>query len=934
MTPHITQAFLIDRIGWLLFHSVWQFTLIAIAVYLGLRAAPGKNTALRYAICLIGLALVAVTPVFTFISSADFAAHRASISQVAAQNLTAPKVGQRSSSPGTVSPVATDSSFSSDNIDNRAKPRLTPDPAQSWREELSEALAPWFGSLVTLWCCGVMVFAVRPTWSWCNLQRLRHVQIHPVGPDITEIFLRAVRKLGLSTAPQLFESALIQVPMVVGYLKPVVLLPAAALNGLSTSQLEAILLHELAHIRRHDYLVNLAQTLLETLFFYHPGVWWVSHALRCEREHCCDEIASTLVGSRAKYGRALLRLEELRGGVPSLALGATQGSLVRRVRRLLSAESREPLGFGSIAAMSLALCLVFGLAWTRANSQSAFAKAEAGEPSKISGNEDKKEGNSNSTLSAEETAVQLHNAAAQIDTLPNFYIRANAGTRTFQPVAKSLPQPLDNLKRALDEPVVEKDWYRYEKTFAWDSQRFIDQSYAPWAYGPDQPESKSPSGNPPSWYTRWGTAEIGGERSQMGERNPFHVLRASANEMWKDNTVSNPNYLLATTHKFWWGDNSYTHQCFSSIPVELAEYRRLEAEEFDGELCDVIESPLRHERLWLSRRSGRLLGYLLYNTQGPANDFGKSDVVAEIAGRRFETPSEFGQWYRREYDNLPKAKQLQLTLAALKTHDFNSATPSLLVRFRDYREVSPGIWWPFQEDRAQGFSSDGAFQCMLSTYRVEEVRLDFNLEKAVSELQPKEGEEVQDQRYGTPVQYQYRSDRPESEIKELANLKQQEQLKDKALIAKLREPYQELIGKPAPQLPEKGWVGGTRPQLTGQPYLIHYWAAWCGPCKSDYPLLAQLAKGGAIIIGLHPAGTDASDVEKAMAEINFKHPTYLAQDATGGDDHKIAGYPSNMFPYYLLVDANGIVAAHGTLTENGAALIAKFRELRKQAGDK
>ena len=93
-----------------------------------------------------------------------------------------------------------------------------------------------------------------------------------------------------------------------------------------------------------------------------------------------------------------------------------------------------------------------------------------------------------------------------------------------------------------------------------------------------------------------------------------------------------------------------------------------------------------------------------------------------------------------------REKQLKLDLAWLETQDFDTARPSLFVRFRDYREISPGIWWPFQEDRAQGFPSDNGYQCMRSTYRVQEVRTDVDLQATVRDLQPKEGESVQDQR--------------------------------------------------------------------------------------------------------------------------------------------------------------------------------------------
>ena len=123
---------------------------------------------------------------------------------------------------------------------------------------------------------------------------------------------RLTRRLHIGRAVRLLESTLVDVPTVIGWLKPVVLLPASALAGLSPHQLEAILAHELAHIRRHDYLVNLLQTLVETLLFYHPAVWWLSRRIRAERENCCDDLAVSLCGDPVAYAAALAELEGLR----------------------------------------------------------------------------------------------------------------------------------------------------------------------------------------------------------------------------------------------------------------------------------------------------------------------------------------------------------------------------------------------------------------------------------------------------------------------------------------------------------------------------------------------------------------------------------------------------------------------------------------------
>ena len=146
---------------------------------------------------------------------------------------------------------------------------------------------------------------------------------------------RLAARLRLSRPVTLLESCLAEVPVVIGYLRPVILMPVGLLAGLPAEQIESILLHELAHIRRHDYLVNLLQIVVESLVFYHPAVWWISGVMRAERENCCDDLVVATQGDALVYAAALTALERNRGAVREAVLAATGGSLVKRVRRLL-----------------------------------------------------------------------------------------------------------------------------------------------------------------------------------------------------------------------------------------------------------------------------------------------------------------------------------------------------------------------------------------------------------------------------------------------------------------------------------------------------------------------------------------------------------------------------------------------------------------------
>jgi LysM repeat protein len=154
------------------------------------------------------------------------------------------------------------------------------------------------------------------------------------------------------------ESALVQIPTVVGWLRPVILLPASALTGLNSQQLEAVLAHELAHINRYDYLVNMLQTVVEIFGFYHPAVWWISHKMRIERENCCDDVAVSVCGDKMVYARALTSMEEIRLDQGQLVIAASGGNLFKRISRLVGNESARKARPGWVPAILCVLLII------------------------------------------------------------------------------------------------------------------------------------------------------------------------------------------------------------------------------------------------------------------------------------------------------------------------------------------------------------------------------------------------------------------------------------------------------------------------------------------------------------------------------------------------------------------------------------------------
>lgn len=355
-----------QAIGWALLQFVWQGAIIGLGAAATLAALRRSAADVRYVVGAIALALMLTLPVVTALQRYGFV-----VSHSAPETVAATLVAHDSRMPATAS--ATASAFS-------LEPAVPPVPRAT-----ASALATEWSRLVRteralpivmlVWLAGVVILSLRLFTGWVWVRRVRTRGVLPAEPAWNERAQRLARQLHISRAIALFESTLVDVPTVVGWLKPVVLMPVSAIAGLAPHQLDAILAHELAHIRRHDYAVNLLQTLVETLLFYHPAVWWVSRRVRAERENCCDDLAVALCGDPIAYANALADLETLRSSVPSFGrlertvLAATGGSLVRRVRRLLGAPAHASMGPSWVAgtvALVVIGCFAFGVAGIRA----------------------------------------------------------------------------------------------------------------------------------------------------------------------------------------------------------------------------------------------------------------------------------------------------------------------------------------------------------------------------------------------------------------------------------------------------------------------------------------------------------------------------------------------------------------------------------------
>src|SRR3954447_1843019 len=313
-----------ERLGWTLLHFLWQGILVAALYWLARAFAGGRVSARgRYALACASLLAMTVAPALTYwwLGNSGQAAGIGNLTDWGARQL------------------ATSVAYS---------PITDP-----WQQAMPGIVMAWFA--------GAAVCSLRLLIGFISAAALRRSPHAPVLTEWQQTLDRLIERMHVTRRVRLVATDRVDSPAVVGWLRPVILAPVGVLCGLAPKQVEALLAHELAHVRRHDYLVNVLQGIAESLLFYHPAVWWISSQIRAEREHCCDDLAVAASGDVLVYARALAELESMRTAHFKAALSASDGSLLRRIRRLTNpVAAHRPAGWG--AAWSLGALLLLGIA--------------------------------------------------------------------------------------------------------------------------------------------------------------------------------------------------------------------------------------------------------------------------------------------------------------------------------------------------------------------------------------------------------------------------------------------------------------------------------------------------------------------------------------------------------------------------------------------
>lgn len=295
------------RFGWALLHSFWQSAVVLIAVFFCLRLIPANRSQLRYAVTCVGLFMVVCASLITFLSIGDDTA------------------------PQHVDGIA---SYRSISFSTHADEGTS----ATWRTfsdvpMLIRGYMPW---MLTAWMAGFVFFVFRFIAGLFYNQRIISTAV-PLDNEWTLYIKEIAALLGIRRPVRLAQSFAVSAPIVIGYVKPIILIPVGMLTGLNPEQLQTVFLHELAHIRRHDYLINILQSTVEVVFFFNPFVWTLSRLIRQEREYCCDDFVVRQHGNAAVYAHALTQLAEnsLSARGLALSIAGANNHLLNRIRRIM-----------------------------------------------------------------------------------------------------------------------------------------------------------------------------------------------------------------------------------------------------------------------------------------------------------------------------------------------------------------------------------------------------------------------------------------------------------------------------------------------------------------------------------------------------------------------------------------------------------------------
>lgn len=332
---------LIKAIGWSILHSLWQGAIVFAILFIALSVKPKMSARLKHNLAMSSLFLIFISFCLTFASLFNL-------------------------------PSKATDAVGNVQLSDHALQQLY-NLTHSW----SFKTESYFPYIVSLYVLGISFQLVVLVSGYIRLKQLKNNNISNFPSEWLNVAQTMLQKLNINKKVQFHLSEKVNVPLAIGFLKPVVLFPVALVAQLDIKQVEAILIHELSHIRRNDYMLNLIKTGIETLLFFNPFVWLSSRFIHIEREHACDDLVVKFTGAPVAYAHALLKLELIKDKTqPALSLAATGNNqhLYQRIKRITDMKTNYMNAKQKILALCLTLATVVSLAWINPTKKENTAK--------------------------------------------------------------------------------------------------------------------------------------------------------------------------------------------------------------------------------------------------------------------------------------------------------------------------------------------------------------------------------------------------------------------------------------------------------------------------------------------------------------------------------------------------------------------------------
>jgi beta-lactamase regulating signal transducer with metallopeptidase domain len=341
-------------LGWMVIHSLWQATLIALISGVLMLFLRKKAAKIRYIVANVALMCVLVASAVTFCMYYDFSNDEGTMTFTPA--IESGLIDVQNQVGTLAQPLVT---LPTPNLNPQSSNLIS---VEGFKEYFNRNLP----MILVFWVLGVALFMLRLLGGLSYIYYLKNRMNFPADEYWVDLIADLSDRAGLKKGVELVESAMVRTPMVLGHLKPMILFPMGVINRLSPEEVEAILAHELAHVLRNDYVFNILQSVVEALFYFHPAVWWMSAQISNERESACDDIAINLIKNKMNYARALVAIQEMAyfPMTPALAFaGQRKSQFMMRMQRILNQPNNKTNVMEKLSATCLLLFLMIGLSF-------------------------------------------------------------------------------------------------------------------------------------------------------------------------------------------------------------------------------------------------------------------------------------------------------------------------------------------------------------------------------------------------------------------------------------------------------------------------------------------------------------------------------------------------------------------------------------------